>query len=327
MKLLLLAAICVLVAFQADPADFQGLSGADLADAVRARYAPPAVPSALPVEGVFPDDWPGGWWPAPWPASGTRIGLIVPPSWTKSTGPLYDLYNLIATDDIFEIARQGFPPGQVDTPTGSGPGWTVGTGIISGAESSVWMPAPDRRGDLARRIMYIALIYRRPLWNGLAFNIMADGSWPLLTSYAVDLLGRWALADPVDSREYAESASIARLQGNENPFIAIPGLFDYLWGRLAGQPFMPEPSGGENPSGDGSESSATAPAPLKGTYSRLADRFIHLTSPYVPSGARWSLDGEPVESPVDLAQVPLGPHILYYTHPSSRGKLKIQVTP
>lgn len=298
---------------------YEGLEGRALADAVRADYAPAVgPPSSLPVGGFEPDDWPSGWMPGRWIGSADRISLIVPPAWTGGEG-LHDLYNLIGAEIAFDLARnatgsQAYAPGEVADVAAQGPGWKAGFALYGGTRIGAWEPDDDRKGDLARRMMYVGLMYPRPQWADQAFFIFDDGPWPLLRSRGVELLGKWSAADPVDERELAETAATAAAQGNENPFVAMPELFDYLWGEKAGQAVVP-PAKRER-------------IPIKAIYSIEADRELDLYSPYAPDDARWSVDGDATAADsVDLEQIGVGRHTVAFEGAGRRGKIIITVVP
>lgn len=289
---------------------YEGLSGRELADAVRADFAPQRVPTALPFVDYMPDDWPRGWMPAPWPADGSRIGYAVVPDWFGA--PILDMYNLLGSSELCEIYKADYPPGELTQTEASGYGWDVGIGEISGIATNMWQPWEDRRGDLARRIMYMALMYPQPLWHGRAVLVMADGNWPLLNTYGRELLGKWHREDAPDERELAELAAIESLQGNANPFVAIPDLYDYLWGDSSGQGYVPDEK--------------RERVPLKGEYSREADGTIDLYSPYIPDGAEWAFDGvKVVGDTVSLSGISTGWHVISYTNGAERGRLKVNV--
>lgn len=310
-----IAIIFILLAAPVLRAQFEGLSGADLARAVREAYAPRAVPSAIPAGHWQPDDWPEGWMPAEWPCTGTRVGYLMPPEWISKQPqtPVNDLYNLITEDETFALARATYPPGNVEEARDSGDGWKAGTGFFSGMPTNVWQGADDRLGDIARRFMYLALMYPQALWADRAILIMEDGEWPLLTADGVRLLAQWAASDPADGRETDEMLRIASAQGNENPFITLPRLFDYLWGEKAGQGYVSDEK--------------TGLTPLKATYSRRTDRQIDLYSPYVPADARWQLDGTETEgASIDLTGVATGTHTLSFISKNVHGRVKITVT-
>lgn len=285
-----------------DSTPYEGLSGIQLADAVRRDFAPKTVFKEIPQ----------GFNPAPWPVAGIRCGLIIPPVWSGEA--VFDLYNVMSTDDALEYARADYPLTDVEKTVVSGEGWCAGFGTVEGLTTNVWEPARERRGDIARRIMYIALMYPHDIWEGRAPMLLADGSWPLLTTHCRNLLSRWSEEDPIDERERRESSAIAALQGNENPFVTHPELFSYLWGEHAGDGYVSDDTGERTP--------------LKGVYSREADRMLDLFSPYVPADAVWAVDGERVfEESVSLDSLSLGEHTVSYTSATSRGKVKISVKP
>lgn len=291
---------------------YEGLAGSQLATQIREDFFPKTTPGALPVGGIIPNDWPDGWCPEEWPGKGVRIGLVVPEEWTKT--PVYDLYNLIGSDDDFEYFRSSFPPGELDEIVQENDGWSTGYGEIWGYMTNLWQPAMDRRGDLARRLMYMAVMYPQTQWRDRGALLFTDNGWPLLTSYGKDLLGKWNADDPIDDRERAELDAIFAAQGNANPIIEIPDLFDYLWGEKAGEAYVPDGKRERNP--------------LRGIYSKSSDEFIDLYSPYVGTGASWMLDGSPVAGDtIPLSDITVGSHILSYTLGSERGKLKITVKP
>lgn len=290
-----------------DFARYEGLAGRELAAAVRADFSPKNRPLSTSTDGLA-----AGLLPS-WPGTGERVMLVIPERWSGT--PILDYYNYVREDTELSRLRSDYPPGDVADVTGAGEGWSVGYMYVGGERTNAWQPTAERLGDLARRYMYLALIYPKispEIWGGRAFMIMADGDWPLLTTAGRELFSRWSIADPVDDRELTEVAAIAAVQGNENPFIVFPELFDYLWGDKAGEAYVPD---------DKREQS-----PLRGEYSRSADRYISLYSPYVEADAVWSFDGSEVSGDsIDLAGVSPGHHIISYRTSGSKGKLKILV--
>ena len=277
---------------------YGGLSGRELADAVRADYAPTSYGETGTIE--------------TWPGAGTRAAFLIPAEWTGEN--LNDRYNIVGGDDDFIRLREDYIPGNLTETTHSAQGWAIGFTTISGIPTNAWQPAADRRGDAARRIMYISLMYPRELWHSRGVMFMADGNWPLLTTYGKNLLKEWNESDPVDRREIEESARIFSTQGNENPFVIYPELFEYLWGDKSGETVIPD---------DKIDLST-----LKASYSRSGDKFIDFYSPLVPEDAIWFFDGGPVDSEsIALDDVATGTHIISYRAAKGSGKLKIAVTP
>jgi hypothetical protein len=272
----------------------QGLSGSDLALAVRQQYAP-----AKSVSGY---DAVPGWW-------GDYVTTIVPASWWNSAPN--DLYNYIKATGQFELARTDYPPGDVVDVLQSNENWAVGVGRVGESSTNFWCPEPSRQGDVARRYMYMALMYPQELWRGRGVMIFEDGGWPLLTAYGINVLLSWHRADPVSDTELAECAAIEDAQGNANPFVLMPELAEYLCGEQAGQ-----------------LTGEVILEPLKAVYSRATDAKINLVSPYVPADAAWQLDGTKVdEYSISIANLAIGTHELSFTSDSAVGSLIITIGP
>ena len=168
--------------------------------------------------------------------------------------------------------------------------------------------------------MYVAAVYARPLWAGRAAMFFADGYYPLLTSYARDLLLAWHRADPVDEAELRRNAVIAEAQGQSNPFVDDPQLAEYVWGSRSDEPYGDNKGNDEPPSDD--------PIMLKAVYSITRDGRIDFRSPYVDSESAWTFDGRHIDgNSMSLEGVATGRHELTFTNPRSRGKLIITVEP
>lgn len=314
-KLLTLAlAACVPVA--------AALSGASLASYIADRFRPAAAPSAAP---------PASWW-----SGESERMAVIPAEWWYADAPA-DAFNELLGPPALAAARGAYMPAQVVRPTQEGQGWAVGIAIVGGAEVNAWMPADDRRGDLARRLMYLAVIYPQRLWRSHGTVLLEDGGWPLLRPLGSDLLLQWHRSDPVDDRERAECALQGQRQGNVNPFVEYPDLAEYLWGSRAGEDFEvpadpptppdnPDPPTPPDPPGPVEPD--LKPVPLKATYSVAADSLLWFTSPYVPSDAAWKLDGVPVEDDrISLSDVGIGVHELSFTSRTARGVIKIEIRP
>ena len=280
-----------------------GLSDKALADWLRSEFSPltEAPLTSAPV----------------WQTPAEAILCFVPAEWCGGTEQS-DLYNAIATTAEMATETRGLPPGNVGHISASGAGWATGTAVFEGISTMLWQPAPDRRGDLARRMMYMAVIHPRELWTARGAMFFADGFWPLLTPFAAATMLEWHRADLPDDVERAETAAIAGVQGNYNPFVARPELAEYLWGTLVGRP---TPGGETDPS-------EPAPTPLKATYSLATDKYLDLVSPYVPADAAWRIDGRAVSiTRLPIADLGTGRHRLDFTSSTRRGSVIITVNP
>ena len=81
--------------------------------------------------------------------------------------------------------------------------------LYSEGSSTAFEPREQRKGDIARAMMYFYTIYRAQALN-------AD---PRFFDSQVATLCDWIVYDPVDTDEAVRSARIAGFQGNENPFV------------------------------------------------------------------------------------------------------------
>lgn len=289
-----------------------GLSGAALAAYVADRFRPSTLPDSLPAV------W--------WADADTRMA-VVPAEWWYADAPV-DAYNELLGPAALAAARGAYIPGDVTRVDTRGTGWAVGVASLGSAEVNAWMPAADRRGDLARRMMYLALMYPQRLWRSHGAMLLEDGGWPLLRPAGKDLLLRWHRDDPVDERERTESAQQGRRQGNLNPFVEYPLLAEYLWGEHAGEEFQEplEPDEPDEP--DVPTVPTPEPVPLKATYSVAADSLLWFTSPYVPSDAAWTIDGVAVSADrASLSELGVGIHVITFSSSAGCGALKIEIRP
>ena len=142
-----------------------------------------------------------------------RLGIL-----TLGAGPGTDLH-LIRPSDVQTNSRRSnkwFDSGGAEVPNAT-----------ARADQDSWEPPADERGDIARALAYGAITYdERPdlrLIPGEP-NDARDGTFGDL-----DTLRTWHHADPVDDRERERNAAVQQLQGNANPFVNDPGLFDRIW--------------------------------------------------------------------------------------------------
>lgn len=108
---------------------------------------------------------------------------------------------------------------------------------LGGGSKSVFEPAEEFKGDFARAYFYVFTVYDDIAWKTEPACMYDLTSYPTLKPWAYEMLMEWAAADPVDSREAARNKSVAAYQKNENPYVAIPGLADYVWGSKKDRPF------------------------------------------------------------------------------------------
>ncbi len=193
--------------------------------------------------------------------SGINREHSFPKSWFASVKPAYtDLMHVIPTDGYINNMRSDLPYGETENPTkGSkmeegvdGPPYysKVGKCSVDGYKGTIFEPADEYKGDLARIYFYMATCYE-PLITGWKSPMLDGTSYQPFSSWSFPMLLRWAADDPVSEKEINRNEAVWQLQGNRNPFVDYPGLETYLWGTLSDvdfsydgsfDPFEPEPA-------------------------------------------------------------------------------------
>lgn len=84
----------------------------------------------------------------------------------------------------------------------------------SQASETHFEPPASHRGNVARALFYFAVLYEQE---------SIDMPW---FAAQVPTLRKWHQQDPVDEAERARSKAIARVQGNENPFVVHPEFLE-----------------------------------------------------------------------------------------------------
>ena len=132
------------------------------------------------------------------PVEGRSCARMIDPEFNRMEGDLYNLYPSLM--DLNE-ARSSRKPGEI-----RGESRRFGKCDFE-VERGFVEPRPAMRGDIARTYLYMQAAYPE-----------AD----ILRPAVRRLVTRWDKADPVDDAECARAALIAKIQGNENPFVAEP---------------------------------------------------------------------------------------------------------
>jgi endonuclease I len=161
----------------------------------------------------------------------------VPASWFNDATPMYsDLYNVYPTDGKVNQVRSNYPYGEVNTATyTSNNGSKLGANVFVGYSGTVFEPADEYKGDLARTYFYMATRYADICanWGNGVFGTQNLG----LTDYAMNLFLDWSRNDPVSAKEIARNNAVYLKQNNRNPFIDFPELEEYIWGNMTNQLF------------------------------------------------------------------------------------------
>ncbi len=96
----------------------------------------------------------------------------------------------------------------------------------AGNVGSNWYPGDERKGDVARMMMYIYLRYPsqcKPINVGTGTTVSSGVAM-------VELFLNWNAQDPVSTYEQQRNTSLETSQGNRNPFIDNPYLATAIWG-------------------------------------------------------------------------------------------------
>lgn len=254
--LVLGTAIMASYGIAADYSSLEGLCGAELKEAVK-RIALPhteisygdATWKAFETADVRMINGREAWWDMysnrlVWVAtghSGMNIEHCVANSWWggERNAAYKDLHHLNPSDADANNRKSNNPLAPLaGTPTWSNGLSAVGTPAAGygGGASVAFEPADEYKGDFARAYFYIFTVYDDISWQASPACMYELTAWPTLQPWAYSMLLDWAASDPVDEREASRNAAVAEVQKNENPFVAIPGLAEHIWGELSGVP-------------------------------------------------------------------------------------------
>ena len=183
-----------------------------------------------------------------------------PKSWFNDASPMYtDLFHLYPTDGYINGMRSNYPFGETNSPSKtSNNGYSkLGPSSISGYSGTVFEPADEYKGDFARTYFYMATRYE-DLIDNWDSPMLSGNSYPAYTTWAIEMLLRWAKEDPVSEKEIARNNAVYEIQYNRNPYIDFPGLEQYVWGDMKDKAF--DPSNYNNPD-DETETEPENPTP------------------------------------------------------------------
>lgn len=252
-------------------------------------------------------------------------------TWPKSYGfpndngsnyPYTDCHVLFLCNSSYNSSRSNKPfdtcvnCSELTTQSNNGIGG--GSGVYVGnsnwTDGSRWETWMERRGDVARAMLYMDVRYEGGTHNVTGASepnlILTDSSSliagsstgsNLSTAYMgkLSVLLQWHLQDPVDDFERNGNDVVYGFQGNRNPFIDHPEWVDCLWGSTCpatvGDPVpfcfgdgtgTPCPCGNTGGAGRGCGNSVTAPGAIlfySGTNNLGADDMVLLVGDSVPN--------------------------------------------
>ena len=161
-----------------------------------------------------------------------------PKSWFDDGTPMYtDLYHLYPTDGYVNSKRSNYCFGEVKTATYSSEesfsllGTPTDEIVSDGCgETLVFEPNDAYKGDFARTYFYMVTAYEDVLPNWSGCGMINNTKYPAFTTWAKNMLLRWASEDQVSEKETRRIEAVYSIQKNRNPFIDFPGLEMYIWG-------------------------------------------------------------------------------------------------
>jgi endonuclease I len=159
-----------------------------------------------------------------------------PKSWFSDKSPMYsDAFHIYPTDGKVNGQRSNYPYGEcangvtLESNGGVDAKGRLGACTFSGYTGTVFEPADEYKGDLARTYFYMAACYNDKIasWSS---DMLAGNNYPAYATWAVNLLLKWNEQDPVSEKELKRQEAVYAVQGNRNPFIDHPEMADYIWG-------------------------------------------------------------------------------------------------
>lgn len=149
-----------------------------------------------------------------------------------------DVMHIVPTDGYVNNRRNNYPFGETTNPTYTSDGGfsKLGPSSISGYSGTVFEPNDEYKGDFARIYFYMVTCYedRISSWDS---DMLSGNKYPAFTTWALNMLLRWAEEDPVSQKEIDRNNAVYELQGNRNPYVDYPGLEQYVWGEYKDKAF------------------------------------------------------------------------------------------
>ncbi len=155
-----------------------------------------------------------------------------------------DIFHLYPTDGYVNNQRSAYPFGEcadgVYLPANGSnkPLGKLGISTFSGYSGKVFEPDDIYKGDFARTYFYMATCYNDKI-GGWSSPMLAGNSYPVYTTWAVNLLMKWHRQDAVSDKETNRNNAAYTKQKNRNPFIDHPELAEYIWGNKVGTAWYP----------------------------------------------------------------------------------------
>ncbi len=228
-----------------------------------------------------------------------------------------DVHNLYPSDATANTAKSNYPPGEVGTSSFDNGVFRVGTNNFPGYNGKVFEPGDQYKGDFARDYMYMVTCYEdyAAVWQSLGTaSVLSKNTYPVFTTYGVNLLLKWHRNDPVSEKEINRNDAVYSVQHNRNPFVDHPELAEYIWGKYMGAEWhddgiLPEEEINFklNPNPVKTELSVNVNKPEQSTY------FVKTLSGITVKTAKLSMDGI-----ISVAELTDGMYLLELYNVSTR---------
>ena len=148
-----------------------------------------------------------------------------------------DLFHIFPIDQIINSQRGNFPYGEVGAINNIREGGKGKFGRpregLGYNETSVFEPDDEYKGDIARTFFYMVTRYENILEDWYEFEgarrMLNGTAYPAFREWALEMLVRWHLNDPVSQKEIDRNNAIYKLQNNRNPFIDNPDFVLQIW--------------------------------------------------------------------------------------------------
>ncbi len=148
----------------------------------------------------------------------------VPKSWFGEASPMVsDLFQVLPTDGKVNGERSNYPYGECSSGTSWGTG-KKGSCTYPGFSGTVFEPADEYKGDLARIYFYMVTRYNVTGWHQDPEHHSNDVfSGDAFTSWTLNMLLDWNDQDPVSQKEIDRNNVIYNnYQHNRNPYVDHP---------------------------------------------------------------------------------------------------------
>ncbi|MFQ3213462.1 MAG: endonuclease I [Marivirga sp.] len=171
-----------------------------------------------------------------------------PQSWFNSAStPRSDAHMVLPTDKKMNSERGNLPYGETngsEISSEDGNGAKKGSNTTNGYSGTIFEPADEFKGDIARIYFYMATRYEVDIdaWdtNSTEAAIVLNGTnSQVYEDWALNMLINWHQNDPVSEKEINRNEAVYDFQGNRNPFIDHPEWVTCIWQNDCGDTETP----------------------------------------------------------------------------------------